>query len=367
MKAITVIPLKRNSIHFKKNVRDPSLDDVPDGKGVVIEILEVGTCGTDKEINLGLYGKSPPRCKYLILGHECKGRVVEVGKNVTKFKAGDIVTVTVRRPGTSIYDKIRFQDITLDERYFERGISEIHGFFCEYIVEHEEFLVRIPKSVAEVGVLMEPMSVVQKGVRVASLVQNVRFPIYEPKRALVLGAGPIGQLAALVFRLRGFDVFVAARRKGKHLKARLIEKLDATYVGTEQRPLLRALKKYGRFDIIFEATGSSKVAFEAPLLLAKNSVCIWSSITGGDDENMVPTAHINQGAVLGNQLIFGTVNAHITDFENGARDFVLAQGIFPHWLPQLLTHRIKGLENYKEMMKVLSEEKDAIKVSILVN
>src|ERR671925_515329 len=100
MKAIAVTPGKPNSIHLEE-IPKPSVDDVPDGRGVLVKVLRVGVDGTDKEINDAEYGVAPPDYDFLVLGHESFGQVVEVGHQVTRFKPGDYVVATVRRPGCS--------------------------------------------------------------------------------------------------------------------------------------------------------------------------------------------------------------------------------------------------------------------------
>ena len=330
-----------DSIHLRTDIAEPSLEEHPDGRGVLVKILQVGTCGTDREINRGEYGQSPPGDDYLVLGHECFGEVLEVGPKVKDFKPGNLVTATVRRPGTGVLDRMFFHDMTHDDVYFERGINLLHGFFCERIVEHESFLIKMPGHLREIGVLSEPMSVVQKGIRLAYFMQQARFPDFHPRKALVTGAGAIGQLAALALRLRRVDVVVSARTPGPHRKAELLENIGARYVATQGNNMAEVLEDEGPFDIIFESSGSSRVAIaEAPFLLAKNGVCIWSSISGGDGKCEVRTDEINQAAVLGNQLFFGTVNAHLIDFERGVRDFEHGMEQFTGWLPKLLTNKI---------------------------
>ena len=58
VKAISVIPGRPNSIHLR-DVPKPRVEDVPDGRGVLIKILRVGVDGTDKEINAAEYGAAP--------------------------------------------------------------------------------------------------------------------------------------------------------------------------------------------------------------------------------------------------------------------------------------------------------------------
>jgi len=163
VKAVAVIPGKANTIHLRE-VPKPKVEDVPGGRGVLIKILRVGVDGTDKEINAAEYGAPPAGDDYLIIGHESFGRVEAVGPNVTGFKTGDYVSLAVRRPGSSIYDEIGTYDMTTDDTYFERGINLRHGFLTEYVVDDPEYIIRVPENLKEVGVLMEPMSVVQKAI-----------------------------------------------------------------------------------------------------------------------------------------------------------------------------------------------------------
>ena len=122
MKAIAVLPGKAGSVHLAQ-VPTPCVADAPNGRGVLVKILRVGVDGTDKEINAAEYGAAPDGCNYLIIGHESFGRVEDVGPNVTEFKPGDYVALTVRRPGSSLYDQIGTYDMTTDDTYFERGIN----------------------------------------------------------------------------------------------------------------------------------------------------------------------------------------------------------------------------------------------------
>src|SRR5438094_3735131 len=138
MKAIAVFPGKRDSIHLE-DVSLPTLDAVPDGRGVRVEVLRVGVDGTDKEINAGEYGAAPPGDDFLVIGHENFGRVLEVGDHVSAaIRPGGYVVSTVRRPGGSVYDRIGLQDMTTDDVYYERGINLLHGYLTERYVEDAE-------------------------------------------------------------------------------------------------------------------------------------------------------------------------------------------------------------------------------------
>src|SRR5215471_12019510 len=204
MKAIAVIPGKPNSVHLTELTK-PSLDEIPGGRGVLVKVLRVGVDGTDKEINAAEYGAPPPGFDFLVLGHESFGQVEAVGPNVTEFQPGDYVVATVRRPGTSIYDQIGTNDMTTDDTYYERGINLRHGYLTEYYVDDAEFIVKVPSGLKEVGVLLEPTTVVEKGITQAYEIQR-RLRVWKPRRVAVMGAGTIGLLATLVLRLRGLDV-----------------------------------------------------------------------------------------------------------------------------------------------------------------
>ena len=137
MKAVAVFPGEPDSAHVT-DVPKPSIEEVPQGRGVLVRVLRVGLDGTDREINAGEYGAAPAGSDFLILGHESFGRVEEVGERVTELSVGDYVVARVRRAGDSLYDRIGMPDMTTDDAYCERGISRVHGFLTEYYVEGPE-------------------------------------------------------------------------------------------------------------------------------------------------------------------------------------------------------------------------------------
>jgi glucose 1-dehydrogenase len=360
MKAIAVLPGKPNTVHLTDLAR-PSVNDIPDGRGVVVKVLRVGVDGTDKEINAAEYGEAPNGFDFLVLGHESFGRVESVGSNVNELKPGDYVVATVRRPGSSIYDLIGTSDMTTDDNYSERGINRSHGFLTEYYVDDAEFIVKIPEALKSVGVLLEPMTVVEKGIYQAYEIQR-RLRVWKPKKAAVLGAGTIGLLATLALRLRGLEVTTFGKTPKPYLNSDLIEALGASYETTDDLPIIEGAKKHGPFDLMFEATGYSPLVFESMQALGKNGALVLSSVTGGDRAVEVPADKINLGFVLGNKVMVGTVNANREYFEMGVRDMAQAEAEYAGWLERLLTHPVKGLENYKELFDKLTTAKDAIKV-----
>src|SRR5581483_7967460 len=317
MKAIAVIAGKPNSVHLRA-VQKPKVSDIPNGRGVLVKVLRVGVDGTDKEINAAEYGAAPQGDDYLIIGHESFGVVEEIGPNVTELQVGDYATATVRRPGTSIYDKIGMYDMTTDDTYFERGINLRHGYLTEYYVDDPEYIVKVPDGLKDVAVLLEPLTVVEKGITQAFEIQR-RLKVWRPRRAAVMGAGTVGLLATLVLRLRGLEVTTFGLTPRPYLNSDLIEALGARYETTNNVPVREAGARFGPFDLIFEATGASAVAFDSMLALGKNGVLVLSSVTGGNRAISVPADRINLEFVLGNKVMVGTVNANREYFEIGVQ------------------------------------------------
>jgi threonine dehydrogenase-like Zn-dependent dehydrogenase len=360
MKAVAVVPGVPNSVHLAELAK-PSLEDVPNGRGVLVKVLRVGVDGTDKEINAAEYGAAPSGFDFLVIGHEGFGRVETIGSNVTEVQPGDYVVATVRRPGSSLYDQIGTNDMTTDDTYYERGINLRHGYLTEYYVDDVEFIVKIPVGLRDVGVLLEPTTVVEKGITQAYEIQR-RLRVWKPRRAAVMGAGTIGLLATLALRLRGLDVTTFALTKPPYLNSELIEALGARYVSTQETSISAGASQYGPFDLIFEATGFSPVVFDSMRALAKNGVLVLSSVTGGDRQISVPADKINLEFVLGNKVMVGTVNANREYFERGVGDLSQAELQYPGWLERLLTHPVKGLENYQELFEKLLNARGAIKI-----
>ena len=364
MKAVAVYPGKPGSAHLA-DVPDPSIDSIPDGRGVLVRILRVGLDGTDHEINEGQYGTAPDGDDFLVLGHESFGMVEAVGPAVREVAPGDYVVARVRRAGSSLYDRIDMPDMTTDDEYFEHGISRVHGFLTERYVEEPRYLIRIPPALRDVGVLLEPTSVVEKGIHQAYEIQR-RLRVWEPRRAAVLGAGTIGLLATMALRNRGLEVVTFGLDEAPYLNSDLVEALGASYVSTKSRTVPRIAEEHGQFDLIFEATGFSPLVFEAMcLLLGKNGVIVLSSVTGGSKRVEVPSDAINLDFVLGNKVMVGTVNANRVHFEAGVGDLAIAEAQYEGWLARLLTHPVRGLESFQEALHLLGTP-GAIKVYIEV-
>ena len=359
MKAIAVFPGRPDSAHLAELPR-PSLDEVPNGRGVLVRLLRCGVDGTDKEINAAEYGAPPPGYDFLVTGHENFGQVEAVGPKVVEFEPGDYVVATVRRPGSSIYDRIGDYDMTTDDVYFERGINLLHGFLTEYYVDAPEYLVKVPAGLRAVAVIVEPLSVPEKGIIQAYEIQR-RLKVWRPRRAAVLGAGTIGLLATLILRLRGLEVTTFGLTPRPYLNSDLIEALGARYLSTAERPLRQAAAELGPFDLIYECTGYSPLVFEAMEALGKNGVLALASVTGGGREITVPADKINLEFVLGNKVMVGTVNGNAQYFEAAVNDLARAEAEYPGWASRLLTHPVRGLDNYRQLLDTLANGKSVIK------
>src|ERR1051325_8819055 len=366
MKAIAVHPGKPNSMHLRE-IPEPKVTDVADGRGVKVKVLRVGVDGTDKEINAAEYGAAPAGDEYLVTGHESFGQVVDVGPNVpTTIRPGTYVVASVRRPGSSIYGKIGLQDFTTDDVYYERGINLLHGYLTEHYVEDSNYVFPLPESLRDVGVLLEPPTVAEKGVNQAYEIQR-RLKIWEPRRACILGSGTIGLLMALVARLRGLELTVLSLPQKPYRNADLVEQLGGHYFSSQEHTLAEVSEQRGPVDLMMDATGFSPLVWEAAELLGKDGVLVLSSITGGDRKAEINSDAINQSFVLGNKVMVGTVNASPADYRSGIDDLIKAEALYPGWLAQLLTTPIHGLERYDEMIRALTEDRDAIKVFVEVD
>jgi glucose 1-dehydrogenase len=335
MKALAVTPGKPHSLHVRSDVPDATAA----GASALVRVVEAGVCGTDFEIDEGLYGRAPQGSEYLVLGHENLG-VVETAPAGSGLSNGDLVVATVRRPCPEACPpcSANQNDMCVTGNYLERGIVGLHGFMSERYSEDPQYLVRLPGHLRRFGVLLEPLSVVEKGLEQAYRIQE-RLP-WSPKRAVVLGAGTVGILAAALLRLRGLETFIVGREHGGTPREAFLGELGIHYVSTSETPLEALSVKTGRADIVFEATGAAIVVMPAIQLLASNGIAVLASVTGGERRFEIDVATFNRQMVLGNQVAFGTVNAGRRHFEAGVRDMETIEQKHPGWLARIVTRRI---------------------------
>ncbi|MDP9366328.1 MAG: glucose 1-dehydrogenase [Chloroflexota bacterium] len=334
--AVAVFPGTPGSVHLTE-IRAPSL-----GPGqALVRVRRVGVCGTDQEIIAAKFGTPPAGSAELVLGHEVLGEVEAVAPGVDAVRPGDLVAATVRRPDGCPACLAGQPDFCVWRGYTERGIIGAHGYMVERFVDDARHLIPVPAALEPVGVLLEPLSVVEKAARQADLIQR-RLASWAPKTALVLGAAPIGLLGTLLLRARGMDVVAVARRPAPNPAAAIVDACGARYVSSRDTPLADLAAGLPPLDLVFEATGVGALAFQAMDLLGSNGVLVLLSITGGEENLTIPADRINREFVLGNKVLVGSVNSAHDDFVAGVADLARFEELWPSLTARLITHRLNG-------------------------
>jgi threonine dehydrogenase-like Zn-dependent dehydrogenase len=326
VQALIATPGERDSAH---------VGEVPEasGDGVALRTLEVGVCGTDREIAEGLFGVAPPGAERLVLGHEFLGVVERDGHG---FSAGQLVTATVRRScercaacGAGSPDACMTGD------YRERGITALDGFASERVVEQPEHLVVVPPALGRLGVLAEPTSVCERGIRHAQAIGR-RQP-WEPSQALVIGAGAIGMLATYLLRLDGYEVWTAARGSSK---AALVEASGARFVATADTPLPDLRDETGGFDLVVEAAGHAELMLGALGLLRRGGVACLLGLDASEHPISIDGTVVGVDTILENRVLFGSVNAHQRDWRAAVAHLEALRERWPDALEQMVGLRV---------------------------
>jgi threonine dehydrogenase-like Zn-dependent dehydrogenase len=343
MKAITVEPKKTGTTQYG----DFPEPDINEGS-VLVEAIAVGVCGTDVEIVEGKYGWVPPGKTRLILGHESLGRVIDPSASKS-LKKGDLVVGFVRRPDPVPCPNcaVGEWDMCTNGQYTERGIKEIHGFMSERWRTEPEYAIKVDSSLGILGVLLEPMTVITKALEQVFMVGQRAY--WEPRTALVTGAGPIGLLAALRLSTRNLEVHVLDRATTGP-KPGLVRELGATYhTGS-------VLELGFNPDVIVECTGVGVVIEDSIRKVNSGGIiCLTGIGAGGSLGGAV--ADMAAAAVLKNNVIVGSVNANKRHWYRAGVNLAQAD---PKWLSKLITRREKP-ENFKH---ALEREPDDVKVII---
>ena len=344
MKAITIIPGTPNSA----TVQDVPEPDTRDGS-VLVRALELGICGTDFELISAEYGWPPKGSNYLVLGHESLGRVEEAPAG-SGFEKGDLIVGIVRHPDPvpCLACAVGEWDMCRNGEYTERGIKERNGFGSEYWRTHPDFAMKLDPSLRDVGVLMEPTTILAKAWdHITRIGERARW---RPKTLLVTGAGPIGLIAALMGRQRGLEVHVLDVVK-EGLKPQLVHELGGTYH-------TGAITNIGlRPDIIIECTGVAPVIAEAMASLGNDGILCLAGVSSHNQKQTLDLGSINRTMVLENSVIFGTVNANRHHYEMAEKALLSADR---KWVSRLISRRVP-VENFHEALK---RRPDDIKVVI---
>ncbi len=324
MRAITVQPGRANSAELSE-IAEPAAV----ANSVLVEILALGVCGTDVEILRGEYGWPPPGRERLVLGHESLGRVLEApaGSGLTK---GDLVVGIVRRPDPVPCSScaVGEWDMCRNGKYTEHGIKELDGFGCERVRLEPDRLVKVDPKLGDLGVLLEPTSILAKAWE--QIERIGRRAHWEPHRVLVTGAGPIGLLATMMGRQRGFEVDVLDRVTDGP-KPQLVRGLGARYhTGkVEELPKLP--------DITIECTGAPSLVVDVMKMSSPCGVVCLAGVSSGGRTLSLDVGGLNQSLVLENDVVFGTVNANRRHYEAAAEALAKADRA---WLSRLITRRV---------------------------
>jgi len=315
VKAITVVPKTSDSIAY---------EDVPEpdaaGGSILVEAIAVGICGTDVEIATGKYGWAPPGRERLVLGHESLGRVLEAPEG-SGVEAGDLVAGIVRRPDPQPCPScaVGEWDMCLNGEYTERGIKEIDGFMSERWRIEPGYVTKLDPTLGLLGVLLEPTTVVTKAWEQVAHMETRAF--WQPRTVLVTGAGPIGQLAAMIGVQRGLDVHV----------------LDRMESGT--KPDLVAALNDLPFDpdVVIECTGVGQVISDVITKVGAGGVVCLTGVGSGGRTTGLATADVATELVLHNNVVVGSVNANRRHFYRAAQALERADR---DWLGRLVSRRV---------------------------
>jgi len=315
---------------------------------IIMKIIEVGICGTDREEAAGGRADAPTGKTELIIGHEMFGQVTQIGANVKSAKVGDYGVFMVRRPcGKCSACAARRSDMCLTGEYTERGIKMADGFQQEFVIDDEAYFVKVPQNIKHLGVLTEPTSVGAKAIDEAVRIQAARVPgseiknYLQNKKALVVGLGPIGLLGVLILRLKGATVYGMDIQDETTIRPTVLKSMGGTYIDGRTVKSTDIDDKFGEFDFIFEATGVAQLEFDLIDALGINGVYVLTGIPAGNRPITMDAGGLMQQIVLKNQVLVGSVNASYQHYEES------------------VTYLVNGFKNYPDVMdKIITDRHD---------
>jgi len=336
---------------------------------IKLRVLHVGICGTDREETSGGRADAPPGSTELVIGHEMFGQVVEVGKAVTRVRPDDYAVFTVRRGcGQCLPCLMNRSDMCRTGHYRERGIKGEDGYQTEFVVDTEQYLIPVPSGLQSIGVLSEPLSVVVKAIDEAGRLQMARLPeapalLDWPHgcRCLVSGLGPVGLLAAMVMLLHGAEVTGMDIVPADSARPQWLTTLGGRYVDDRNTPPEKLVDLVGAMDIIIEATGVPKLAFNLIDALARNGLYVLVGIPGNEREIPVAGAELLRRLVLNNQVLMGSVNAARPHFQLAIDVLQCAHDRWGQQVERLITHHFPAAK-FSEALAL--HDPNAIKVVV---
>lgn len=313
---------------------------------VLCRTLELGVCGTDREILLSEKPWLPANESHLILGHECLARIEAVGSGVSEFAPGDLVVPAVRRPFAG---QTRRLDLLPFGVFTERGIFEEHGFSVPWFLDQPAHLYRVSPAIASVAVLTEPLAVAEKGANEAHVLQQARLGEQvwhqEPPRVLVTGQGPIGFAAVLACVARGWPVTLAGRDHAETFRSRLAQQLGAEYWPLQERELPSGaeIERTG-FDLALECTGSDELTLAAAAALRSCGIMVWLGSSRVPEARSHNVERFMRDGLVRNHLYIGSVNCAPRDFHDALAHLAWFQERDAKALSALITARVSPNE-----------------------
>jgi threonine dehydrogenase-like Zn-dependent dehydrogenase len=230
----------------------------------------------------------------------------------------------------------------------------MHGYLAEFVVEDEKFLNLVPEDLRDVGVLIEPLTIAEKALaQVWHVQQRLSWSELESEadwgrgqRAVVLGAGPVGLLGALKLVAAGFETYVYSRSSAPNRKADLVAAFGGRYISSETCSVERLAREVGNIDVVFEAVGASRIAFEVMQVLGTNGVFVFTGVPGRKGQLELDSDRLMRNLVLRNQVAFGTVNAGQDAFYAAIRDLGTFRRRWPETVRALITGRFPMREYF---------------------
>jgi glucose 1-dehydrogenase len=330
-------------------------------------VLAAGICGTDREEASGGRAKAPAGQADMVIGHEMLCQVMEVGKGVSRVRPGDLAVFTVRRGcGHCLPCAMNRSDMCETGDYTERGIWGRDGYQAELVVDKEPYIVRVPPELEQSGVLIEPLSVVEKAIGEAAGIQMHRLPDaaetpnwLHGRRCLVAGLGPVGLLAAVVLRLAGAEVYGLDIVDAGSARPQWLAGIGGQYIDGRKVKPDQMDDRVGEMDMIVEAAGVAPLEFSLIDALGVNGIYVLTGVPGGSASIQIPGAELIRQLVLHNQALLGSVNAARGHFQLAVDDLLAAHLRWGGQMQKLITHRVP----YTGFDAVLHEHQpDEIKV-----
>ena len=341
MKGIAAFPGSR----IPRFVDAPQVGEPAAGE-VLCRTLELGVCGTDREILLSESPWLPANEPHLILGHECLARIEIIGSDVLDFSVGDLVVPAVRRP---FVGQARRLDLLPFGTFTERGIVQEHGFSVPRFLDRPAHLYRVDHAIACFAVLTEPLAVAEKGANEAHVLHQARLGAdvwkNQPPRVLITGQGPIAFAAILAGVSRGWTTVLAGRDEPDTFRSQLVRELGSEYWSLRERDLaaIDDVEQQG-FDLILECTGNDDLTLAAAATLRSCGIMVWLGSSRVPEARPHNVERLMRDGLLRNNLFLGSVNCAPRDFHDALAHLAWWKDHNAAALGKLITARVRPEE-----------------------